>query len=409
MSNEQLSLADALRLAQQIHHRGEFEDAEMVYRRILEVEPECADAMNFLGVLLFQRGDAGQAEILLRRAVELQPREAGLYNNLANILRANGDLNAATDAYAKAAVLAPNDAEVCKNYALALQAQSRTNEAIEQFRQTISLNPNALDAYDRTGRLLYAEGRSEEAVEVFRRWLKQEPENAIAQHMLAACSGHDVPPRASDEYVQQMFDGFSESFDRVLDRLRYIAPELVVDALSQEIAGNEPLDEVLDAGCGTGLCGPFVRPLALRLVGVDLSEGMLEKARSRVVYDELYRVEICEHLRKHVNRYDAVLSADTLIYFGDLELLMTATAASLREGGWFVFSIEQQNTKRVSGYCLTPSGRYTHSERYVRDQAEVAGLTTISAVPKIIREEHGKPVGGLIFVCQNTGARINAL
>ena len=36
---------------------------------------------------------------------------------------------------------------------------------------------------------------------------------------------------------------------------------------------------ILDAGCGTGLCGPLLRPLAARLVGVDLSEKMVELAR----------------------------------------------------------------------------------------------------------------------------------
>ena len=35
--------------------------------------------------------------------------------------------------------------------------------------------------------------------------------------------------------------------------------------------------DVLDAGCGTGLCGPLVAPYARRLVGVDLSEAMLAR------------------------------------------------------------------------------------------------------------------------------------
>ena len=39
--------------------------------------------------------------------------------------------------------------------------------------------------------------------------------------------------------------------------------------------------DILDAGCGTGLCGPLLAPYARRLVGVDLSDGMLKHAREK--------------------------------------------------------------------------------------------------------------------------------
>jgi predicted TPR repeat methyltransferase len=55
--------------------------------------------------------------------------------------------------------------------------------------------------------------------------------------------------------------------------------------------------DVLDAGCGTGLCGAIVAPYARRLVGVDLSEGMLVHATSKNVYDSLIKAELTEYLR----------------------------------------------------------------------------------------------------------------
>jgi predicted TPR repeat methyltransferase len=48
----------------------------------------------------------------------------------------------------------------------------------------------------------------------------------------------------------------------------------------------------LDAGCGTGLCGPLLRPYASELTGVDLSAGMLDRARPRQVYDHLEKGEL---------------------------------------------------------------------------------------------------------------------
>ncbi|WP_163597484.1 class I SAM-dependent DNA methyltransferase, partial [Klebsiella pneumoniae] len=66
--------------------------------------------------------------------------------------------------------------------------------------------------------------------------------------------------------------------------LDYRAPELVAEAVaaSQE-AGTTGL-AILDAGCGTGLCGPSLRPFADRLIGIDLSRKMLERAAARGCY-----------------------------------------------------------------------------------------------------------------------------
>ena len=58
-----------------------------------------------------------------------------------------------------------------------------------------------------------------------------------------------------------------------------------------ENSGLEPSKQldVLDAGCGTGLCGPLLAPYARRLIGVDLSEGMLALAKEKHVYDALIK------------------------------------------------------------------------------------------------------------------------
>jgi predicted TPR repeat methyltransferase len=55
--------------------------------------------------------------------------------------------------------------------------------------------------------------------------------------------------------------------------------------------------DVLDAGCGTGLCGAILAPFARRLVGVDLSEGMLAHAKAKNVYHELVKAELGGLLR----------------------------------------------------------------------------------------------------------------
>ena len=129
--------------------------------------------------------------------------------------------------------------------------------------------------------------------------------------MVAAASGRDVPARASDAYVQRTFDQFADSFDQVLQRLEYRAPQLLVDLVARVLGPGQGKLDVLDAGCGTGLCGALLKAWAHRLVGVDLSSKMVEKARLREVYDHLVVGELTAYLSTHAAAYDLVVSADT--------------------------------------------------------------------------------------------------
>src|SRR5690606_35079457 len=132
-----------------------------------------------------------------------------------------------------------------------------------------------------------------------------------------------APARASDDYVRESFDAFAAEFDESLETLRYQAPRLVVDALAAA-RPDEGL-RVLDAGCGTGLCGPLLRPLASHITGIDLSPGMIARARDRrmheggtaerPVYDELVVAELTSWLAHHPAQFDAVVAADVLVYF----------------------------------------------------------------------------------------------
>jgi predicted TPR repeat methyltransferase len=239
-------------------------------------------------------------------------------------------------------------------------------------------------------------GEVDRAVEVFEDWLRQEPDDPIARHMLAACSGRHVPPRASDAFVEQTFDSFAASFEAKLAALSYRAPALVAAML--EDAGLAPLHalDVLDAGCGTGLCGALVAPFARRLIGVDLSDGMLAHARDKAVYHALIRAELTEYAGANNDAFDLIVSADTLVYFGELKGIVAAFVRALRPRGLLVFTLEHAVGNGDVDYRLQPHGRYSHGRGYVERLLTSAGLR-----PKIVeaelRMEAGAPVPGLVI------------
>src|SRR5699024_10679782 len=142
--------------------------------------------------------------------------------------------------------------------------------------------------------------------------------------------------------------------------------------LTRHLPESECLD-MLDAGCGTGLCAPLLRAHASHLVGVDLSSGMIEKARQRGGYDELVVAELTAFMQDRPASFDVIVSADTLIYFGDLTPVMHAASQALRPGGRLAFTLEAaaDDTAQI---VLGPSGRYQHGRDHLLHVLDQAGL-----------------------------------
>jgi predicted TPR repeat methyltransferase len=430
---KELPLDEAVQVAVELHRMGQFSNAEKLYSRILDAAPRHADAMHFYGVLLHQRGRSAEglscieqsillgpatasrhinmgnvllelerhdeAERAYRQAIACSPDDADAYNNLGALLRARGALSEARDAYLEAIALFPDHVDAHNNLGNLYSAQGDVQQAVICYSRAVTLMPGHAHSRKFLGMAYYTLGQIDKATEVYRQWVADEPDNPVARHMVAACSGQDVPGRASDAYIENTFDSFAASFDAKLGKLGYRAPELVATAVREacgEVCGR--LD-VLDAGCGTGLCGPLIAPYARRITGVDLSAGMLQRAAARGVYHELVKAEMQAYLAARPSAYDLVISADTLVYFGALDALMAAASRSLRPGGLLIFSVEALADDE-QGFRINPHGRYSHSAGYLRRQAAQAGLAMKSLVTAELRTEGGKAVDGLVATCR---------
>jgi predicted TPR repeat methyltransferase len=163
--------------------------------------------------------------------------------------------------------------------------------------------------------------------------------------------------------------------------------------------------EVADLGCGTGLCGPLLKPWAKHLVGCDLSAGMLQQAQRRRCYDALFKAELVHYLRCQPGRFDLLVCDDTLCYFGDLQDFAQAAAAALRPGGRLFFTVEAALDGSGLPNRLQPSGRYVHARSYVLDVIAGAGLQALGIEGHTLRQEAGVPVAGWVLGAQALSSR----
>jgi len=426
----ELTLDEAVTLAILLQKNEQFAEAEELYRRVLEAAPNHPQALHFAGVLAHQQGRHDQALALVEKSLTLEPDRADSYNNLGIILQSAGKFEEAIEAYQRAISIDSGHANAYSNLGVLLRATGKPSDAEAAYRTAIGLDPEHIDAYTNLGILLNGLKRTEEAaacyckvitlrpkhrearrllalahcvlgdvaeaVRIFEEWLGEEPNDPIARHMLAACTGRNVPARASNAFVENTFDSFAGSFESKLARLAYRAPALVAAALQDAgLEQNRTLD-VLDAGCGTGLCGALIAPYARRLTGVDLSEGMLAHAQRKNIYDALSKAELTEYLRNSPNGFDLIVSADTLVYFGDLASVLEAAAGALRPGGLLVLTLEHA-ADQPSGldYRLELHGRYSHGRGYVERLLRTLQLEPCIAQAEL-RMESGVPVAGLV-------------
>ena len=266
--------------------------------------------------------------------------------------------------------------------------------------------------------------------------------NQIAQKRLEGILGDNgsdanaVHTRKPKEFVAELFDSFAVTFDeKLLKGLQYKVPKLMGDVVQSL---RPSYSNGLDAGCGTGLAGRFLRQLVSNtMLGVDASQKMLDIAakctmdlgcglealdpgnmrpaavpegsdKDAALYDglllmDLESMTVANTLHQvapetRVAGFDLIVAADVLVYFGSLENLLKTFAEVSILGASLVFSCERTTEEEAPlGWRLLPSGRFAHTKLHVEDVAKKAGYALKVYKEIVPRMEKGAEVQGHLF------------
>ena len=358
---------------------------------------EQARAHFFAALGRQQAGDFSEAERLYRASLDLVPARASTLINLAAVqlqLARPGDALQSADA----ALAAERDSvDALLHRATALAQLGQAEEALAAFRRLLAIDPRHAAAWSASGTLLRELHRLGEAAHAFREALRHGADSELNAFYLAAVEAGAAPATAPAAYVAGLFDSYADDFEsHLVGELRYQAHRQLVDQLVATGGRDARFRSALDLGCGTGLCGPLVRPMAARLTGVDLSARMIEKARSLAVYDRLEQADVVEFLAGSDDRWDLVLAADVFIYVGDLEPVFARLERAMT-GGMFAFSVESLEDDGA-GLRLLPSLRYAHSRAYLEQMASRHGFEVVEMKRAPVREEQRQVIEGLYVI-----------
>ncbi len=419
------------------HRDGHLQEAQDCYEQAFKLEPDNPDVHHLYGVLMASLARFEQAAEHIARAIALKPGVAIFHNNLGNAYMQLDRLDDAEQHYRQAIILDSDRVDAMNNLGVLLGRRGQHADAEKVFLRLLELLPQFSDARQNLAQLYIAMGRVADAVhqcveglvtapynrslrhvlglsygalgwvdearELYRKWLEEDPGDVRARHHYAAYTGEAVPDVASADYVRTTFDTFADGFESKLAELGYRAPALVGEALAATLGAPQASLRIADAGCGTGLCATYLRPYARELFGVDLSRPMLERAVVKHAYDDLRQGDLVEFLQARPAGFDAIVSADTLCYFGVLDGFAQAARRSLSDGGWLFFTVEALTDEATEPpWRLQTHGRYSHRRAYVEQTLTTAGFGVPRIEAVVLRNENQKPVAGWL-VAATTG------
>lgn len=411
------------------------DDAARSFEAALALAPGRASVLTNLGAVRLMQGRPADALAPLEAATAAEPERAEGWLQRGLALDALGRDAPALACFERALALAPDEPEARLRAARLLNRDGRHAQALAHLEQLLRAHPQHARGWSLQGQTLQSLQQHAQALPAYERALALEPtqawtwtllggllkdlgrraearrafEQAIAQggdadyngYFIAALDGGSAPTRAPGAYVQQLFDGYAGSFDEHLVQvLQYRSPAMLAERLRRL---GRRFRHALDLGCGTGLCGPLLAPLAARVDGLDLSQGMLDKAAALGVYTRLTRADLVDHLDHLAGQggeasHDLLLAADVFTYLGDLDAVHASAQRVLEPAGVLCYSVER--AADAVDFELRESLRYAHGEPYLRALAQRHGYEVLGIERATLREDQRRPIEGLLVLLQ---------
>ena len=380
-----------------LHEKNNLLEAEKKYLQFLSHASDVWLIHYNLGLLYFDLSHYDRSIEHYNKALGLTRDNPDIYFNLAICLKQCHRYEEAITLYESALEIEPDDIDCLYNLAGCYMAAGSHVKASECYCDLLSKKPDHESALNNLAYLYHKNGNKEKALQHYSRLLKINPSHESASHMINALQG--IPsPSAPSSYIRDIFDQYSDHYEHSLvNRLEYRLPEQLF-AFAVACAGSDCFGSTLDLGCGTGLSGEAFRKSCTVIDGIDISDNMLAKARVKGFYRHLWNGEIATVLSSPLSeKYNLVVAADVFAYFGELDTVFCLTADTVAAEGLFFFSVETIDDGKSDAFVLQDSGRFSHSDGYIRKTAEKNGWVYINSRALNLRKERNSWIQGMIY------------
>ncbi len=276
------------------------------------------------------------------------------------------------------------------NYRLACQMvrQGRIEEGMRRFKITLWLSPNHVPSLYNLGCLYQHVGNKKQALECFVKVLRLQPTNEEALYMVSGIKPELIKPEMRPRRMPPLmaieyFDTQATIYDQHQQAQQYRMPVMVHQFLHTELDSDMQRHDMLDLGCGTGLCGIQFRGEFSNIIGVDISNAMLDEAYRRLddrgvkIYTRLMHQEARLAMREmKAESIDVILAISLFRYVGDLQGMFELMHQVLRVGGYVACSFDPYGQRGQYG-LMQQTGYFGHDVNYVLQHAQNAGFSVV--------------------------------
>ncbi len=149
----------------------------------------------------------------------------------------------------------------------------------------------------------------------------------------------------NNQELKARYNEWADDYESDLnEEFGWTAPEVAVGLFAKHVP---PDAKVLDAGVGTGLVGErLIDADFLELHGIDLSEGMIEKARAKGLYRALQQMTLGETLDFADETFDAVISVGVFTTGHAPAEAFDELIRITRNGGHIAFSLKTESHEK---------------------------------------------------------------
>lgn len=407
------------------------------YLEVLSMQPEHSDTLCNLGVICLKEDEPQWAIDYFTRALAFDNHHQDARNNLAATFMQYDRYENAARHYLELLNEYPNNEEYHYNIAVAYMNLGHLDEAIEHFKSVLKKesanntikNTHAVASYNNLAAIYWRLNDKAQAKHYLRKALSLDPNNKTSRYLLTAASPHeknieeatafaDTFTASPEEYIKNLFDNYAVQYDEHLcKQLQYQIPAKVEELLKNYLPTHlNPRDhwKSLDLGCGTGLMGPVLKPYSLELLGVDLSQKMLDNAQRKGHYDQLICDDITHYLNNSHDQFDCITAIEVFEYFGDLKVLFGQITQHLKPNGIFIFSIELMNVLTNNNYqdktfILQETARFAHHSDYIQYFIQAHHFSIIHQIPMVGRLQDNKPLDSCLYFLKNAPVKTSRI
>jgi len=383
---------------------GDKENALIQFKHLYNTDSNNKKALFLIAQCYYELQNYSEAEKYYLELLQNEKSNINVINNLGRVYEEAGQIKKAIDYFQQAISINNKVAIVHVNLGKNLLKAGHLDKAKETFEIALQLEPENPEIFFNIGKIYNETENSTKAKEYFSRALEldiekylEKPDEFIlaVKYFLSNLENPEFFNEDKQAFVADLFDGYADKFDKhLVDGLNYRIPELINELIIANIKKHD--NNTLDLGCGTGLCGKYLKKVSKKLTGVDLSAKMIEKAKLLNLYDELITGEITEVIENLNETFDLIIAADVFVYIGSLSDIFTASSKNLAQGGYFIFSCERFPEELNGEFRLYDSGRYKHSTEYIEQLSSANGFELISHEYCAVRKEHGQDAKGYV-------------